>query len=1051
MTDRLAHLLQAMARHRAQVLALMLFLIAAAGFSLGHLRFSDDFRTMLPLSDPAVAEGFDTLQAIHQADRLILDVGVERDDPETLMTAAEALSQHLQTLPELTDFRGQLDLGFMKDASADLTRQLPSLLSADDLAGLESDLTAASIRERLAWIRRTLSQPQGLALQPMLQQDPLGLATPLWQRLQRLQAGLGGGQIRQGWVTSPDGRHILLTAIPRFPAADRKRSEALIRSVLSAARAVEAQFPTAALNVSVTGAHRMALDNAVLIREDTTRIGVVAVGGVALLLLGVFHRRLLALLALLPTLVGVIAGGAVLAWTGQEISLVAVGCGACLVGITVDYAIHLLYHADHAAPTDFPGLAHIVSGQAFPVLAGAATTSAGFLVMLLSPMAGHRQLGLFAAVGVVAAALFSVFVLPLLLPTRPGTGGIRPLRFVHRVEGVWLWLNRQGSWVLVAAGLVSLLAALGILRLRFSGDLTELNGITRATRADEARIREVWSQALSLTTVVVSGTNLTEVFAENEQVAEVLSAQQSRGHVVSYASSAALCPSEAVRRRNREAWDAFWTPTRRATVERAVREAGSALGYREPVLERWLQPILGASPAPASAPEGPPLLLRDQWLHEEGLWYLTTPVKVQGLDRLAALQSAVRDAVPTARLVNRAQLGERMSRAAQAGLVRYGLLVVLVNFVLLAFWFGRARLAAVTLLPIVMGVFWTLGGLGFSGASLNVANIIFMVFVAGVALDYSMFLVQARLAPRRGLPDPLAHVGGAVTTCAITTLLAVGTLALARHPALQSVGLTALLGIGSSVAATALVVPFCMTRLLRRRPEGETTATTTARKLRAVARRYTYQGAYVEQFVYWKMRTDPVFRFLDSTVPPTGHCLDLGCGFGIAAHWLTLGFPDRSVTGIDFDAAKIRAAAASAAGLGSIRFREGDVLRMAYPAADHVLLLDVLHYLPREGQAIVLDRAWKALRPGGTLVVREAFSARSRSHNWVRRCEQWAVRFGQNRSAHGLHFATRQDYEERLREAGFTDIEIHAEGGLGSNVLLTAHRGNPRTSPGGSA
>ena len=146
---------------------------------------------------------------------------------------------------------------------------------------------------------------------------------------------------------------------------------------------------------------------------------------------------------------------------------------------------------------------------------------------------------------------------------------------------------------------------------------------------------------------------------------------------------------------------------------------------------------------------------------------------------------------------------------------------------------------------------------------------------------------------------------------------------LARHPALFSIGLTALLGIGFSLLATLFLVPVCMDRLLRRSANGKTNEGVPARLLVAensskedafatlrkrVGRLYRYQGPYVEQFVFWKMKVDPVFERSDETVPRQGTILDLGCGYGMAAHWLTQGSPDRTVIGWDYDAGKIRVA-----------------------------------------------------------------------------------------------------------------------------------------------
>lgn len=213
-------------------------------------------------------------------------------------------------------------------------------------------------------------------------------------------------------------------------------------------------------------------------------------------------------------------------------------------------------------------------------------------------------------------------------------------------------------------------------------------------------------------------------------------------------------------------------------------------------------------------------------------------------------------------------------------------------------------------------------------------------------------------------------------------------------------------------------------------------------KRKEVSRLYRYQGPYVTQFVYWKMKTDPLFQAVEAAAPTRGRILDLGCGYGIVAHWLTIFAPERSVTGVDFDADKIRVAQATARFNPRVVFERRDLLEWAeQPACDCVLLCDVLHYFPRELKAEVLRKVFQALRPGGCLIVRDACAEETPRHRRVAWSEKWAVRFGQNKTRHGLHFENEKTHLALLHEAGFSKVEIRTNSGLGSNVLLVAMKG----------
>src|SRR2546421_590688 len=91
----------------------------------------------------------------------------------------------------------------------------------------------------------------------------------------------------------------------------------------------------------------------------------------------------------------------------------------------------------------------------------------------------------------------------------------------------------------------------------------------------------------------------------------------------------------------------------------------------------------------------------------------------------------------------------------------------------------------------------------------------------------------------------------------------------------------------------AAVANVCLEELVREALQKQLAELNTPRVVRRkVARLYRYQGKFVEQFVYWKMKLDPVFAALDVLCSRQGVILDLGCGYGVATHWLS-SFTDR--------------------------------------------------------------------------------------------------------------------------------------------------------------
>ncbi len=416
MTDWLIRLHLWLARHRWAVAgAVVVFAIAALVLSR-RLRLNEDFTDMLPMSNPAIAEQVGALKHVRQAERLFVDVQTTTTNAQELAEAADAMAEALRAISGLADIRDRFDVAELQQVFEQWQAELPTLLNSSDLAALETRLQASEIEKRLAWMKQAMSQPQGLMVKDVVQRDPVGLGDAVAARWRALQAGVGDAQIVGGRISSADGCHVLITAAPSFRSSELEKSPPLIGAVLKAAREVETRFPPGAVRIAATGAHRVALDNATLIRKDASFTSVLATVAVAGLMLAAYRRRWLALLGFAPTAFGVFGALAVFHLSGDLVSAVAIGCGSILIGVTVDYGIYVLYRTDETCPPDRPALARGIV-QIVPTLTfGALTTMAAFVVMLMSPVSGHRQLGLFGVVGVALAALFAMLVLPVLVP-----------------------------------------------------------------------------------------------------------------------------------------------------------------------------------------------------------------------------------------------------------------------------------------------------------------------------------------------------------------------------------------------------------------------------------------------------------------------------------------------------------------------------------------------------------------------------------------------------------------------------------------------------------
>lgn len=1022
-----------MEKHRRPVLAGVVLLMAVFAAVSSRLELEEDILAILPQGDRIVGDHQYSLRKFRQIDRIYIDVGVAVDDSATLAAAADDLHAALSTNRLYVRVMYRVDEADQQKLMGFVTGALPTLFTEADEAALRTKLEPEAVAAYLAAMRRKMAGPEGLALRDVLAADPVGISALMAAKLLPLQVGFRGVRVQDGRITSEDGRHVLMMAEPTFPSSNTGDSRSLIAGLLQTVAAVEARHP--GVHVAVTGGHRMAVDNVGMIQSDVRRCTPLGVVSMAVLCMVAYRRRWLAILTFLPSLFGMLLAAAAMAFGSGGISAISVGFASIAVGVTVDYAIHVVYHLDEA-----PGASRTAPGRGLPQLVlpvsiAALTSAAAFAVMAMSSLRGYRQIGWLGIVGVLGSAAFALLVLPLLVPPA-GASAPTSLGLTRFLEGFHAWRVRRLPWLLAVVVLLSIAGAVGARRLRFDGDLASLNGITSETRRDEDLIRATWGDALGMTMVVTRGPTLESALQANDRIAERLA-----GHagVDAVDSLSAVCPARSRQEANHARWRAFWTETRRREVRDTLARAGAELGFRATAFDRFWT-MVDAPPAWVTVEtfRGTPLetVFSERVATGDGDHAVATMLRLA--DRADARRLA--DEFPEVMVLDKRMLSDYIQDLTRSGLGRFALWTTLLVAVILHFSLSSIALTAATLAPLAAGLLWTFGAMGWMGLPVNLMNCIFVVFIVGVGEDYSLFLLTSKLDAWRGYPPRLAASSAAVLISALTSIFGFGVLIFARHPVLHSLGTTAFLGMVFSLVATVILTPLFAERVLRPEAAAVTEAEPPAARRRAIARRYRHQGRWVEQYVYWKLRTDPMFARLDEVVPPRGAVLDLGCGFGIVSHWLALGSSGRRMTGVDYDADKIRVARRTETADGRVRFDAQDMLAWDYPPCDAVLLLDALHYWVPAKQEAVLRRAHDALRPGGRLVLRDAARSGMDAHRRIARAERIATALGIHRTVEGLHFLSLDEWTAMARRAGFRDVRVVADAGIGSNVMLTATR-----------
>lgn len=226
----------------------------------------------------------------------------------------------------------------------------------------------------------------------------------------------------------------------------------------------------------------------------------------------------------------------------------------------------------------------------------------------------------------------------------------------------------------------------------------------------------------------------------------------------------------------------------------------------------------------------------------------------------------------------------------------------------------------------------------------------------------------------------------------------------------------------------------------------------------AAAERYLPLGIGAWELARSKMRMDPVYTTIlaDGRLPDAGTIVDVGCGQGLmlaliatarqryaAGEWPGWPPPPRSAELIGVEPRARVAARARTALENDARVDTAGALDTPLPSCRAVLLIDVLHMLPRDDQQRVLAAVHEALEPGGVLILREA-DASGGARFLLIRIGNWLRGVAEGQLARRLKFDSAANWNARLQAIGF-ETTYAAAGGAAplANFLIYARRSDP--------
>jgi len=571
---------------------------------------------------------------------------------------------------------------------------------------------------------------------------------------------------------------------------------------------------------------------------------------VSLLLLIAFRSAGMALLTVIGLVITLVLTSAFAAATVGELNLVSVAFTVLLVGLGLDFAIHLLLHVQErrAAGQDNAAALKGALHEVGPALALAApTTALAFLSFVPTKFDGIAQLGVIAGAGVIIAFLVSVTFLPAALSLFPVSRKRAPS---GAVRALFETISRFSGPIAVLTVLVGVFSLIVMPNVRFDADQMALRNPNapsvigfnllfedretvpyRLTRlaASEEEARATAAQAAK--SPLVASTRSLPDFVPEDQDAKLELISFAAGSLVfalaaepaSVAGPPASDGVEALRARLDGAY-ADGPGARLAALLADLRAANDpALIERvETHVFMYWMPLIDRLRVQFNAEyidmDTLPAPLRARYLSAEGAWRVDILPAEDLRDKRAldAFVDEIEALFPD--LTGGAYQSRKAGEVISNAMLQATCIALFVVALFLWLFVRRFRIVLMILMPLVLAAVLTAATGVLLHVPFNYANVIVLPLLIGIGVDSGIHLVLRHQQVAAGEGVYGTSTPRAVLFSALTTVASFGSLMLSPHRGTASMGELLSIAIAFTLICTLIVLPAAFNYAERRAP-----------------------------------------------------------------------------------------------------------------------------------------------------------------------------------------------------------------------------------------
>lgn len=796
--------------HRVITVASFAIITLVMVLLVSRLHYKEDIADFLPL-DTEHRQELAVYQDVSGANRMFAVfqyLDSTKADVADVEQAIDLFVENVQrkdTAGNLKKITSQIDAESMNNMAEFVYHNAPYFLTASDYHRMDSLLAQPHfMEEQMQHDRQLLMLPTGGALTQNVERDPLGLFIPILHRLQAC-SGEMNYETQDGYIFSPDMKRAFVMIESPFGSSETENNAQLLAMLQQSADSTVANSHN--VDIHFFGGPVIAVGNAHQIKLDSILAVSIALVLILALLFFTFRRAWNLLLIVVSIGWGWLFAVGGLSLVHNDVSIIVLGISSVILGIAVNYPLHFIAHLQHT-PDKRRALREIV----MPLLVGNVTTVGAFLALVPLQSVALRDLGLFASFLLIGTILFVLVYLPHV--TRIKADVAPKHNILNRLGEVSL---ESKPWVVGVVVALTLVFAWFSFDVKFDANMGHINYMSAQQQADMNYFQREMLKAGNGQKVyaISSSVSSQDTALDKSRMLQVtIDSLKQHGLVKLHISCADFVTSKSEQRHRLNMWHDF--VKRHANLLVQLSQAASQAGFAAEAFTDFnniwqasynVQPYDYFSPLTEQA-------FATCFSRYEGGHHVVDVLTVED-SQVTTVEKALDNA--GAHSFDVVSMNSAIANNLSDNFNYIGWACGFIVFFFLWLSFGSLELALLSFLPMAVSWLWILGIMALCNIQFNIVNVILASFIFGQGDDYTIFMTEGvsyEYAYRRKM---LASYKHSIIISALIMFIGIGTLIVARHPALQSLAQVTIAGMFSVVLMAYLFPPLVFKMLVQTR------------------------------------------------------------------------------------------------------------------------------------------------------------------------------------------------------------------------------------------